>query len=182
MRVKCYTSLLAQTLILKDWKTTRVIHRNICILFYLCENRLNSQLTNYFLVVQEIMHFKENVYLKKKKVKKKKEKDFLFRHNKELYLEALLSLILIFSLTYLAWIHNLADILSKVSTVSEIISLFCMAKLFTLVMLKWITLRESDFSWQLIEIRDTTLVIILQMSSLFAFSSDSQLLATSSLC
>lgn len=189
MRVKCYTSLLAQTLILKDWKTTKVIHRNICILFYLGENRLNSQFTNYFLVVQEIMHFKENVYYQGKKKRgggegeeKKKVKDFLFRHNKELYLEALLSLILIFSLTYLAWIHNLADILSKVSTVSEIISLFCMAKLFTLVMLKWITLRGSDFSWQLIEIRDTTLVIILQMSSLFAFSSDSQLLATSSLC
>lgn len=53
-----------------------------------------------------------------------------------------------------------------------------MAKLFTLVMLKWITLRESDFSCQLIEIRDTTLVIVLQMSSLFAFSSDSQLLAS----
>lgn len=114
----------------------------------------------------------------KKKREKKKDKSAYFRYNKELYLEALLSLILIFSLTYLAWIHNLADILSKVSTVSEIIRLLCMAKLFTLVMLKWITLRESDFSWQLIEIRDTTLVIVLQMNSLFAFSSDSQLLAT----
>lgn len=120
--------------------------------------------------------------IQEKKIKKergkKKDKSAYFRYNKDLYLEALLSVILIFSLTYLAWIHNLADISSKVSTVSEIISLFCMAKLFTLVMLKWITLRESDFSWQLIEIRDTTLVIALQMSSLFAFSSDSQLLAT----
>lgn len=50
---------------------------------------------------------------KKKKRKKRKDKSLVFRHNKELYLEALLSLILIFSLTYLAWIHNLADILSK---------------------------------------------------------------------
>lgn len=123
---------------------------------------------------------------KKKKERKKRRKDkgflFLFMHNKESYLEALLSLILIFSLTYLAWIHNLADIWSKVSTVSEIISLFCMAKLFTLVMLKWITLGESDFSWKLIEIRDTTLVIVLQMRALFAFGSDLQLLSVSSLC
>lgn len=119
---------------------------------------------------------------KKMKAKKRKYKTFLFRYNKELYLEALLSLILIFSLIYIAWIHNLADILSKVSTVSEIISLFCMAKLFSLVMLKLITLRVSNFSWQLTEIRDKTLAIILQMSSLFAFSSDSQLLATSNLC
>lgn len=43
---------------------------------------------------------------KKKKERKKRRKDkgflFLFMHNKESYLEALLSLILIFSLTYLA--------------------------------------------------------------------------------
>jgi len=39
---------------------------------------------------------------KKEKKKKRKEKSFIFRYNKELCLEALLSLILIFSLTYLA--------------------------------------------------------------------------------
>lgn len=110
--------------------------------------------------------------------KKKRWVPILDKIRSYYYLETLLSMTLIFSLTYLARIHNLADILSKVSTVSEIISLFCMAKLFILVMLKWITLRESNFSWQLIEIRDTTLVIVLQMSSLFAFRSDSQLLAT----
>lgn len=98
---------------------------------------------------------------KKKKERKKRTKDkvFLFMHNKESYLEALLSLKLIFSLTYLVWIHNLDDIWSKVSTVTEIISSFFMAKLFTLVMLKWITLGKSDFSCKLSEIGDTTLVI-----------------------
>lgn len=39
---------------------------------------------------------------KKERKKRRKDKGFLFMHNKESYLEALLSLILIFSLTYLA--------------------------------------------------------------------------------